>query len=575
MFKFLLTLFFFLKCVNYLTCAESSNESVTIEKLVNSELEVCAKAGCVRGKFESGRIKPYEAFYGIPYAEPPIGKLRFENPLPYKGWQGYWDATYPRNACIQKNVLLSTKPILGSEDCLYLNVYRPINWQQKKKFSVMVWIHGGELLSFSSSPDQFGPEYLMDNGEVILVTLNYRLGFFGFLCSGDAAVKGNFGLKDQQLALKWVAANIEYFGGDSQSVTLVGNSAGAATVHLQMMNPVSQNLFQRVVLMSGSAVSPLVYIHDNARSKFCLAAKYSGLKDWNTSTTFQLAYQLKQLDALVLVEAVNKLFAFFATPPVPLRPCIEGDWEGAFLQEDPRTIWAEGRFVQKPILIGRTSNKGVLAAAIAINETLLGIFNENIDEFLPIQLDFHPRYVTKVMDYYLNGKDYIDESNVKFYYKMYGDRIYTYPLINLVKQYLKYANVEENPVYIYEFDFESSYSFFKFITGKNIYLGVGHIDDLFYLFTMSSLFPPIKPDSPEGKMVDIFVRTIVNFVTRGEVKSWRKFTPCTPSTSTPFCDRQIFRRYEKLDLNEVIVSVSNEIDVKMVKFWTEIDNREN
>ncbi|XP_055696159.1 juvenile hormone esterase-like [Lutzomyia longipalpis] len=536
-------------------------------------VDVCAKAGCIRGKIENGRLRPYDAFYGIPYAEPPVGELRLENPVPYRGWEGYWDATYPRSDCTQRNVFLYTQPILGSEDCLYLNVYRPKLYSQNKKnakkLPVMVWIHGGSLMSFSSSPDQFGPEYLMDNGEVILVTLNYRLGMFGLLCSGDEAVKGNFALKDQQLALKWVAANIESFGGDTNSITLLGQSSGASSVQHHIMNPVSSALFHRAVLMSGNSIAPWAFSKDWAL-KFRLSARNSGFEDWETASTYELAKHFKKLHALQLVLAFDELFISALTPPTPLRPCVEGDWEGAFLRDDPRKIWAEGRFEPKPILIGTTTEDGTFSSVVPTNHRRLEEFNENIYEYLPIQMDFDPKYAEDVIKFYL-GKDYIDDSNVESYYKLVGDRAIVYPMITVVNQYLQYADVQKNPIYIYEFGFQSQYTFVKYYTGKNINLGVSHIDDLIYLFTMSAYFPLFDPKSPEGVMSDIYVRTIVNFATRGEVKAWASYTPCTSNTNTPFCDRQLFRRFTKSNPDSVIVSVTDQIDVKMVELWDRVD----
>uniref|UniRef100_A0A1B0GQ38 carboxylesterase n=1 Tax=Phlebotomus papatasi TaxID=29031 RepID=A0A1B0GQ38_PHLPP len=230
----------------------------------------------------------------------------------------------------------------GHIQCKYLRY--STSPKSNKKLPVLVYIHGGSYCTYSSDPGYFGPEYLMDNGEVILVTLNYRLGLIGFLCSGDEAVKGNFGLKDQQMALKWVATNIEYFGGDASSVTLAGQSVGASSVHLHMMNSVSQALFHRAMLLSGTGITPWNYLIDSA-AQFRQVAKNMELKKWETASTYDLAYQFKKRDALDLVLAVTSLFIFPATPPVPVRPCIEGDWEGAFLTEDPRKVWAEGRFV--------------------------------------------------------------------------------------------------------------------------------------------------------------------------------------------------------------------------------------
>ncbi|XP_055685300.1 juvenile hormone esterase-like [Lutzomyia longipalpis] len=361
--------------------------------------EVCTKAGCIRGTVESGRKKGYEAFTGVPYAEPPIGNLRFENPVPHRGWSGYWNATYPRDDCLQRNVFLTYKPIVGSEDCLYLNVYRPL--ERKRKLPVIVYIHGGCFIAFSSKPGFFGPEYLIDTGEVILVTMNYRLGMFGFLCSGDGAVKGNFGLKDQQLALKWVASNIEAFGGDPDSITLAGQSVGAISTQYHMMNPVSQDLFHRAVVISGS-IDAFWSFGDDEEDNFRLSSKYAGLKNWNTASSLELANELKKLDAMSLVLALDELFLFDLTPFVPLRPCMEA-----------------------------------------------------------------------------------------------------------ANQYLHYTDTTKNPIYIYEFGFTGRDTVVKYLSGKDINVGVSHLDDMIYLFTMKDLFLPLKPDTPEGKMSDVFLKNLL------------------------------------------------------------------
>ncbi|XP_055697380.1 juvenile hormone esterase-like [Phlebotomus papatasi] len=563
-----LFILFLLLCASYTSILSLNFKS---KNPISLQPEVYAKCGCVRGIFESGRKKPYDAFYGIPYAEPPLGKLRFESPVPYSGWTGYWDASYPRDDCIQRNGSQPGQITSGSEDCLYLNVYRPSTWNGVKKFPVMVWIHGGSFIGFSSKPELFGPEYIMDHGEVILVTMNYRLGILGFLCSGDEAVKGNFGLKDQQMALQWVAKNIEYFGGDASSVTLSGQSAGATSAHLHMMNSKSQVLFHRVILMSGTALAPFIYPIDYA-SQFRTIANFTELANYDTASTYTLAYQLKKTNVTTLVLTVARLYAFISTPIVPIRPCIEGNWEDAFMTEDPRKLWAEGRYVQKPILVGTVSKEGTTLSPITLNEFLLQLFNRNIYDYLPIQMEFQPRYMSDVLKYYFGGRTTIDASNQEAYFKMFGDRMFRYPQINLVDQYIKRADVNKNPIFIYEFDYESSYNFVNLVTELEEYFGPGHTDDIFYLLTMALLFEPFEVDTPESRMTDIWVRTMVNFVARGEVKAWRTYRPCRIETSSPSCDRQVFRRYTKLDPNQVMVSISNEIDSGMVKLWSRIDN---
>lgn len=127
--------------------------------------------------------------------------------------------------------------VTGDEDCLYLNVFRPQQRRKNAALPVIVYIHGGGFRHGSANPAAVGPDYFMDAESVILVTVQYRLNVFGFLSSGDVECPGNYGLKDQQQALRWVRRNIQPFGGDPKSVTLMGHSAGAASAHIQMMSP--------------------------------------------------------------------------------------------------------------------------------------------------------------------------------------------------------------------------------------------------------------------------------------------------------------------------------------------------
>ena len=146
--------------------------------------------------------------------------------------------------------------VTGQEDCLLLNIYVPAEALNKgKQMPVMVWIHGGALIHGSNRFDEQGPQDYMDR-EVIIVTINYRLGPFGFLSLGNDEVFSNAGFYDQNLALQWVNQNIEAFGGDQNSVTLFGESAGALSVNVQFLSPMSQGLFQRIILQSCSTEAP-------------------------------------------------------------------------------------------------------------------------------------------------------------------------------------------------------------------------------------------------------------------------------------------------------------------------------
>lgn len=221
---------------------------VTQSSLIFSEV-LKIEDGFINGTIMSTRNHDeFHAFMMIPYAEPPLGDLRFRAPIPVNPWSGVHNATQFSPMCMQIN-LLSQAPV--SEDCLYLNVFTknlPSDENVPLK-PVIAYIHGGAFQLGSASDHQ--PHLLMER-DVVLVTLNYRIGAFGFLSLGTADVPGNAGFKDQVLALKWIQKNIRTFGGDPSKVTLMGNSAGAYSATAHMVSPLSQDLFHRVVALSGS-----------------------------------------------------------------------------------------------------------------------------------------------------------------------------------------------------------------------------------------------------------------------------------------------------------------------------------
>lgn len=168
----------------------------------------------------------YFSWKGIPYAQPPVGDLRFRDPLPHQGWTGVRDASEHGFNCATGGII-SDK--MGDEDCLTLNVYTNSIIDKRP---VMVWVHGGAFILGSGDDDQVTPEYFVTN-DVLLVSINYRLGILGFLSTGDRHAPGNYAMKDMILALKWVQNNIANFGGDPDNVTVFGQSAGGVAVHCE------------------------------------------------------------------------------------------------------------------------------------------------------------------------------------------------------------------------------------------------------------------------------------------------------------------------------------------------------
>ncbi|KAH9371328.1 hypothetical protein HPB48_013721 [Haemaphysalis longicornis] len=233
----------------------------------NDSLFVETKQGLVKGFTETSRFgKTVRIFYGIPYAEPPVGNLRFQRPVEKEPWTGVLEDTTKPNSCVQTVVEPYGPNTNISEDCLKLNVWAPEHSHKQGKFAVLVWIHGGGFCSGSSTLDIYDASTLVSEEMVIVVSLNYRVASLGFLSFGDELVPGNAGLHDQRLAMKWVKNNIGAFGGDENRITIFGSSAGAVSIGFHLLSPFSRNLFKRAILQSVSAFAPWGFC-DNATAR--------------------------------------------------------------------------------------------------------------------------------------------------------------------------------------------------------------------------------------------------------------------------------------------------------------------
>ncbi|KAH7641350.1 cholinesterase [Dermatophagoides farinae] len=221
---------------------------------------VTIKNGKVRGYtktllYEKRKLFVYE---GIPYGKPPVGELRFKPSQPIDNWNGIYDAHGYRNACMHSNLIKPDNEFPEtkhqSEDCLFLSVFRPAT-ETQKKLPVMYWIHGGGFETGTIFSFVYDPSYLSGIGDVIVVTVNYRLGTFGFMYADDEEAPGNAGLYDQILGLKWTRDNIEQFGGDPDQITIFGQSAGGMSVSALLLSPLTKGLFKRAIMQSGAVNS--------------------------------------------------------------------------------------------------------------------------------------------------------------------------------------------------------------------------------------------------------------------------------------------------------------------------------
>jgi para-nitrobenzyl esterase len=289
--------------------------------------------GPIRGAVASGGY----VFKGIPYAAAPTGELRWRPPAPVTPWQGIRDATQFGLSCPQVPSSFSTGPY--DENCLFLNVYaKSLRGHESDGLPVLVWIHGGGYTQGDGRG--FDGTKLAQDG-VVVVTINYRLGALGFLAhpalaSEPGGPAGNYGLMDQQAALRWVQRNIRSFGGDPENVTIAGQSAGALSVLAQLISPGSRGLFQRAIVQSGSFALK--------QDTLAQGETFGQAFATNAGCANQSAACLRGL-------AVSTLLAKF--PPA----AIPGIVDGAVIKESFGTALAAGRFARVPVLNGITHDE--------------------------------------------------------------------------------------------------------------------------------------------------------------------------------------------------------------------------
>ena len=228
----------------------NGSESDMRKNSPGSGVNVKTDNGPVVGKEADG----YRIFQGIPYSAPPVGALRWNSPQPVQPWSEPIDATKPGPVCAQVSASFADISSI-TEDCLYLNVTTPKSADSNQLKPVMVWIHGGGGANGEGSI--FDARRLAVDGDVVVVTFNYRFGIFGAMSYPGLEGSGTFGLQDQQAALQWVKRNAAAFGGDPNNVTLFGESYGAQATSAQLVSPAAEGLFHRAVIQSGFALIDL------------------------------------------------------------------------------------------------------------------------------------------------------------------------------------------------------------------------------------------------------------------------------------------------------------------------------
>jgi para-nitrobenzyl esterase len=444
-----------------LTATASAAPAASISS--QTGLVVSTTGGTLRGT-TAGRT---DEFLGIPYAAPPVGPLRWRPPQPAAPWTGIRAATAFAPHCPQPPSGFGVAST--SENCLYLNVYTPPGaGAGARGLPVMVWIHGGAFIAGES--DDYNPAALVRHG-VIVVTINYRLGALGFLA--DAALasdpggsSGNYGLMDQQAALRWVQANIRQFGGNPRNVTLSGESSGGLSVLSQLVSPGARGLFSRAIVESGTydLTQATLATAETAGQAFAAKVGCAG-----QTTASQTAACLRALPASTIVD--NEDFAGY-------KP----DLDGAVLTQSIGPALASGQFNRVPVINGTNRD-----------EWRLFVAQEQLDGAPPVTAANYQASIASLLGVSATAATAIAAEYPLSAYSsppvalgaVGTDEIFACPALTVDGSLSKYV-----PTYAYEFNDSNAPE--RYLAPVGFPYGAAHESEVQYLFSLTNTpFPGV------------------------------------------------------------------------------------
>ncbi|XP_064487639.1 acetylcholinesterase-1-like [Ornithodoros turicata] len=485
---------------------------------------VTTTQGSVRGVRSCHGLPCVEAFLGIPYAEPPIGKLRFKKPVPKQPWSEVWNASQLPPACFQRKGNFPRVPWQNDErhsveDCLYLNVWVP---QEKKGLlPVMVWIHGGSFRMGSTDLDMYSGETLSSYGRVAVVSMNYRLGSLGFLNGGIPDVPGNMGLWDQHLALQWVKRNIAAFGGDPSRITIFGESVGGVSVGIHAVSPLNRGIFNRIIMQSGTPYWALPWENHGALDRSMRLAKSVGCVQNNGTTQMDQAIVrcLQELPAEDILKAELSLFPIHLFTFMP-------SYGDALVPTNPTQAIKEGRMLPVDIMVGSNSDEGTIAfytlipEGVPSNWTAQGMDLNQARTFISnVFHQFPPAVVQSIIKHYLDDVEPSDSSAVfKAMTDSAGNFLLDCPTVFAAESFSAHLR----NVYGYQFAHRPSVSFWPEA------FGVTHTEEIPFVFGLPVRYNQRGYSADDTRMSETVMNAWTSFARTGvpelpHAAAWRPY----------------------------------------------------
>ncbi|XP_029373546.1 cholinesterase-like [Echeneis naucrates] len=505
---------------------------VTLSAVGQDDLVITTKTGKVQGKYLPVPGGDVRAFLGVPYGKPPTGKLRFRPPEPAARWEGVRDATKYPNSCIQmidtffpgfKGAEMWNPNTPLSEDCLYLNVWTPhlnkAKPQPEPLAPVLVWIYGGGFTAGTSSLDIYDGRFLCKSEGVVVVSMNYRLGAFGFLALPDINdIRGNAALLDQRLALQWVANNIAAFGGDPSKVTLFGESAGSASVGLHLLSPGSNDLFHRAVMQSGSPNA--LWATMKKAEAWDRALRLASLVGCPTSPAAEVEACLQKVDPKEIISQQQNVLTELSLLALPFSPVVDGD----FLPDEPQVLLSTGKLPKKELLLGLNKDEGTYFAMYGLpgfnlsGQSLITRAEFQLGVTLTMEGSSDVARDAAIFHY----TDWADEKNrIKnrdFLTSLIGDEYFVCPVIQFTERYSQLGG----KTFLYLFDHRSS------INPWPAWMGVMHGYEIEFVFGMP-LNASLGYTKNEVNMTKKIMKHWANFARTGNPRidgvDWPAVTP--------------------------------------------------